>query len=156
MVQNSGMPYWKISCKDTQQFYAPRAPQQNGVVERKNKTLIEAVRTMLQDENLPISFWAEAINTTCYIQNITLVNKLVGNIPYLMMRRSKPTTKHLHVFGIICYIIKDNYEYIGKFYSKAFEANFLGYSLERTTYIIYVIDQHKILENTDVTFDDNK
>ena len=109
----------------TQQFSAPRTPQQNGVVERKNRTLIEAARTMLQDADLPTSFWAEAINTACYIQNRTLINKSVGNTPYFIMRGRKPTTKHLHVFGSKCYILKDNYEHIGKFDSKALEAIFL-------------------------------
>ena len=137
-------------------FSAPITPQQNGVVERKNRTLIEAARTMLQDANLPTSFWAEAINIACYIQNRTLVNKLVGNTPYFIMRRRKPTSKHLHVFGSKCYILKDNSEYVGKFDSKAFEAIFLGYSLERTTYRVYVIDQQKVMESMDVTFNDNK
>ena len=77
----------------TQEFSAPRTPQQNGVVERKNRTLIEAARTMLQDADLPTSFWAEAINTTCYTQNRTLINKSVGNTPYFIMRGRKPTCK---------------------------------------------------------------
>ena len=89
-------------CKEngiTQQFSSPITAQKNGVGERKNGTLIEAARTMLQDVKLPTSFWAEAINTACYIQNRTLINKPVGNTPYLIMRGKKPTSKHLHVFG---------------------------------------------------------
>ena len=108
----------------TQEFFAPRTPQKNGVVERKNRTLIEATRTMLQDADLPTSFWAEAINTACYIQNRTLINKSVGNTPYFIMRGRKPNVKHLHVFGSKCYILKDNSEHIGKFDSKALEAIF--------------------------------
>ena len=110
---------------------------------------------MLQDANLPTSFWVEAINTTCYIQNRILINKSVGNTPYFIMRGRKPTTKHLHVFGSKCFIIKDNVEHIGKFDSKAFEAIFLGYSLERTTYKVYVIDHQKVMESVNVTFYDN-
>ena len=60
------------------------------------------------------------------------------------------------MFGIKCYILKDNSEYVGKFDSKVFEAIFLGYSLERTAYKVYVIDQKKIMESTYVTFDDDK
>ena len=93
---------------------------------------------MLQDADLPTSFWAEAINTACYIQNRTLINKYVGNTPYFIMRGRKPTAKHLHVFGSKCYILKDNSEHIGKFDSKALEAIFLGYSLERTAYRVYL------------------
>ena len=65
-------------CKDkgiSRQFSAPRTPQQNGVVERKNRTLIEAARTMLSESGLPMYFWAEAVNTACYTQNRTLINK---------------------------------------------------------------------------------
>ena len=58
-------------CKEngiSYQFFAPRTPQQNGVVERKNRTLIEAARTLLLDSNLPTYFWAEAVSTACYIK----------------------------------------------------------------------------------------
>ena len=71
------------------------------------------------------------------------------------MREKKPTTKNLHVLGSKCYIIKDNAEHIEKFDSKAFEAIFLGYSFERTTYRVYVIDDKKVMESMNVTFDDN-
>ena len=54
-------------------FSAPRTPQQNGVVERKNRTLEEMTRTMLCENNLPRYFWAEAINTVCYILNRALI-----------------------------------------------------------------------------------
>ena len=110
---DNGTEFWNALLENfcvengiTQEFSAPRTPQQNGVVERKNKTVIEAARTMLQDANLPTIFWAEAINTTCYIQNRTLINKSVGNIPCFIMRGRKPTVKHLHVFGSKCYILK--------------------------------------------------
>ena len=68
-------------CKDngiSQQFSAARTPQQNGVVERKNRTLIEAARTMLLDAKMPTCFWGEAVSTACYVQNITLINKDTG------------------------------------------------------------------------------
>ena len=48
---------------------SPRTPQQNGVVERKNRTLVEAARTMLNEAKLPLYFWADAVNTACYTQN---------------------------------------------------------------------------------------
>ncbi|GKE01078.1 putative ribonuclease H-like domain-containing protein, partial [Tanacetum coccineum] len=55
------------------EFSVARTPQQNGVAERKNKTLIEAARTMLADSKLPTTFWAEVVNTACYVQNMILV-----------------------------------------------------------------------------------
>ncbi|KAL8132190.1 hypothetical protein AgCh_007909 [Apium graveolens] len=122
------------ACKGiVQEFSAARTPQQNGVVERKNRTLIEVARTMLY-----------------------LINKAHGKSPYSIMSTRKPAVKHFHVFGSKCYILKDNSEYVGKFDSRVFEAIFLGYSLERTAYKVYVTDQKKIMENTDVIFDDDK
>ena len=56
-------------------FSAPRTPQQNRVIERKNRTLVEAARTMLSESRLPMYFWAEVVNTACYTQNRTLINK---------------------------------------------------------------------------------
>ena len=61
----------KITCEDKgihNAFFAPRTPQQNDAVERKNRTLIEASRTMLGESKLPTYFWAEAVNTVCYTQ----------------------------------------------------------------------------------------
>ncbi|KAL8109911.1 hypothetical protein AgCh_025854 [Apium graveolens] len=139
-----------------QEFPAARTPQQNGVVERKNRILVEAARTMLQDAKLPTSFWEEAVNTACYTHNIYLINKAYSRSPYSIMSKRKPTVKHLHVFGSKCYILKDNSEYVGKFDSKVFEAIFLEYSLEKTAYTVYVIDEKKIMESTYVTFDDDK
>ncbi|KAL8097944.1 hypothetical protein AgCh_030896 [Apium graveolens] len=154
--RNSTLSEFCKSKDIVQEFSAVRTPQQNGVVERKNRTLVEAARTLLQDAQLPTSFWEEAVNTACYIQNRYLINKAHGKSPYSIMSNRKPTVKHLHVFGSKCYILKDNSEYVGKFDSKVFEAIFLGYLLERTAYKVYVIDQKKIMESTDVTFDDDK
>nr|GEV62156.1 hypothetical protein [Tanacetum cinerariifolium] len=64
------------------EFSVPRTPQQNGITERKNKTLIEAARTMLADSLLPIPFWAEAVNTACYVQNKVLVTEPHNKTPY--------------------------------------------------------------------------
>ena len=63
------------------EFSAPRTPQQNGVVERKNRSLIEAARTMLEESKLPTNFWAEAVNCACYTQNISLINQAKGMTP---------------------------------------------------------------------------
>ncbi|KAL8119123.1 hypothetical protein AgCh_016579 [Apium graveolens] len=146
-------------CKNkgiVQEFSAARTPEQNGIDERNNRTLVEAARTMLQDANLPTSFLEETFNTACYTQNKYLTNKFHGKSPYSILSKRNPTVKYLHVFGSKCYILKDNYAYMGKFDSKVFEAIFLGYSLERTAYKVYVIDQKKIMENTYMTFDDDK
>ena len=70
-------------------FSAPRTPQQNGVVERKNRTLEEMARTMLCEGNLPKYFWAEAVNTACYILNRVLIRPILKKTPYELWNERK-------------------------------------------------------------------
>ncbi|KAL8124629.1 hypothetical protein AgCh_012324 [Apium graveolens] len=101
-----------------QEFSAPGTPQQNGVVERKNRTLIEAARTMLEEVKLPTYFWAEAVQTACFTQNATLINKH-GKTPYEMVKKKKPNLKYFHVFGCKCFVLKTHPEQLSKFDLKA-------------------------------------
>ncbi|KAJ9538944.1 hypothetical protein OSB04_031677 [Centaurea solstitialis] len=87
------------------QYSAPRTPQQNGVAERRNRTLIEAARTMLADSKLPITFWAEAVNTACYVQNRVLIVKSKGKTPYELFEKKKPYIGFLQPFGCPCTIL---------------------------------------------------
>nr|GEZ90233.1 hypothetical protein [Tanacetum cinerariifolium] len=77
----------------TQQFPAARTPQQNGVVERRNRTLVEATRTMLTFVNLPLFLWAEAIVTACFTQNHSIIHKRFDKTPYELMNKRKPSIK---------------------------------------------------------------
>ena len=77
----------------TQNFSAVRTPQQNGVAERRNRTLIEAGRTMVVDAGLPLSFWAEAVNTACYTQNRSIIVKRHGKTSYEMLKGRRPGRK---------------------------------------------------------------
>jgi len=99
------------------QFSAPRTPKQNGVAERRNRILIEAARTMLADSNLPVSFWAEAVNTACYVQNRILVFKSQSKTPYELFHKRKPFISFFKPFGCPCTILNTK-EYLGKFDSK--------------------------------------
>ena len=110
------------------QYSAPRTPQHNGVVESKNRTLIEDARTMLSESRLPMYFWAKAVNTACYTQKRTLINKDLMKTPYEIMNNKKPTLKYFHVFGAKCFVLKDGDDRRGKFEAKAHEAVFVGYS----------------------------
>ena len=67
-------------------FSAPRTPQQNGVVERKNRTLEEMARTMLIASGLPRNFWAEAVNIACYILNRVLIRPITSKTPYELFK----------------------------------------------------------------------
>nr|GFB78544.1 retrovirus-related Pol polyprotein from transposon TNT 1-94 [Tanacetum cinerariifolium] len=84
-----------------------RTPEQNGVVERRNRTLVEAARTMLSALKLPLFFWAEAIATACYTQNRSIIIPTHGKTPYHIINDRKPSIKQLHIFCCICYITRD-------------------------------------------------
>ena len=80
-------------------FSAPKTPQQNGVVETKNRTIQEMARTMLNKNNLPKYFWAEAVNTSCYVLNKILVRLILKKTPYNIWKNKKPNISYFKVFG---------------------------------------------------------
>jgi len=87
------------------EFSSPRTPQKNGVVERKNRTLQEMARTMIHENNLAKHFWAEAVNTACYIQNRIYVRPILEETAYELFKGRRPNISHFHQFGCICYIL---------------------------------------------------
>nr|GEY14733.1 retrovirus-related Pol polyprotein from transposon TNT 1-94 [Tanacetum cinerariifolium] len=89
------------------QTLVARTPEQNDVVERRNRTLVETARTMLSAAKVPLFFWAEAITTTCFTQNRSLVIPRHEKTPYHIINDRKPSVKFFHIFGSLCYIIKD-------------------------------------------------
>nr|GFA05617.1 hypothetical protein [Tanacetum cinerariifolium] len=84
-----------------------RTPKQNGVVERRNGTLVEAARTILSAAKVPLFFWAEAIATACFTQNRSLVIPRHEKTPYHIINEQKPSVKFFHIFGSVCYIVRD-------------------------------------------------
>nr|GEU59774.1 uncharacterized mitochondrial protein AtMg00810-like [Tanacetum cinerariifolium] len=104
------------------EFSNARTPQQNGVPERRNKTLIETARTMLADAKLPIIFWAEAVNTACYVQNRVLVTKSKNKISYELFNGKTYAIGFLKPFG--CHVmILNTLDHLGKFETKGDEEN---------------------------------
>nr|GEX21210.1 retrovirus-related Pol polyprotein from transposon TNT 1-94 [Tanacetum cinerariifolium] len=101
----------------TQQFFAARTPQHNGVVERRKRTLVEAARTMLTFANLPSFLWAEAIATTCFTQNRSIIHKRFDKTPYELINKRKPNIKFFRVFICRCCLLND-YEDVGKLKAK--------------------------------------
>ncbi|GJW70785.1 retrovirus-related pol polyprotein from transposon TNT 1-94 [Tanacetum coccineum] len=95
-----------------------RSPQQNGVVERRNHTLIEAARTMLIYAKAPLFLWAEAVATACYIQNSSIIRLRHGKTPYELLHDKPPDLSFFHVFGALCYPTNDS-EKLGKLPPKA-------------------------------------
>ncbi|GKF93077.1 ribonuclease H-like domain-containing protein, partial [Tanacetum coccineum] len=113
------------------QFSIVRTPQQNGVAEKRNRILIEAARTMLADSNLPTTFWAEAINTACYVQNKVLVVKPHNKTPYELFHGRTQTLSFMRPFRCLVTIL-NTIDHLGKFDGKADKGFFVGYSLNRS------------------------
>ncbi|GJR56738.1 putative ribonuclease H-like domain-containing protein [Tanacetum coccineum] len=99
----------KASCKTKtgikREFSVSRTPQQNGAAKRKNRTLIEAARTMLADLKLPTTFWTEAVNTACYVQNRVLVIKPHNKTPYELFLGRKPALSFMRPFRCLVTIL---------------------------------------------------
>ncbi|GKF02978.1 retrovirus-related pol polyprotein from transposon TNT 1-94 [Tanacetum coccineum] len=95
-----------------------RSLQQNGVVERKNRTLIEAARTMLIYAKAPLFIWAKAVAITCYTQNRSIIRLRHGKTPYELLHDKLPDLSFFHVFGALCYLTNDS-ENVGKLQPKA-------------------------------------
>ena len=136
-------------------FSAPRTPQQNGVVERKNRSLEEIARTLLNDTPLPKYFWAEAVNTACYILNRALIRPILKKTPYELFNGRKPNISHLHIFGCKCFVLNNGKDNLGKFDAKSDEGIFLGYSLHSKAYRIYNKRTMTIEESIHVSFDES-
>nr|GEV55397.1 ribonuclease H-like domain-containing protein [Tanacetum cinerariifolium] len=110
------------------QYSIARTPQQNGVVVRRNKTLIEETRTMLADSKLPTTFWAEVVNTACYVQNRVLVSKPHNKTPYELFHDRTHAITFLRPFRCPVTIL-NTIDHLGKFDGKADMGFFIGYSL---------------------------
>ncbi|GKE99802.1 retrovirus-related pol polyprotein from transposon TNT 1-94 [Tanacetum coccineum] len=129
------------------------SPQSNGVVERKNRTLQEMSRTMLNEQSLPQKFWCNAVDTSTYILNRILIRAILGKTPYELLRGRKPTLDYFRVFGSKCFILNTK-DYLTKFDPKSYEGVFLGYSQNSKAYIILNKHTKKIEESLNVTFDE--
>nr|GEU31761.1 integrase, catalytic region, zinc finger, CCHC-type, peptidase aspartic, catalytic [Tanacetum cinerariifolium] len=127
----------------------------NGVVERRNHTLVEAARTMLSASKLPLFFWAEAIATACYTQNRSIIVQTHDKMAYHIINDRKPSIKHLHIFGCICYLTKDG-ENLDKIKEKGDPCTLVGYSTQSKGYHVYNKRARLIVESIHIRFDEIK
>jgi len=137
------------------EFSSPRTPQKNGVVERKNRTLQEMARTMIHENNLAKHFWAEAVNTTCYVQNRIYIRPILEKTTYELFKGRRPNISYFHQFGCICYILNTKL-YLKKFDAMAQRGIFLGYSKRSKAYIVYNSETLCVEESMHVKFDDKE
>ncbi|GJZ29491.1 putative ribonuclease H-like domain-containing protein [Tanacetum coccineum] len=136
------------------QFSVARTSQQNGVAERRNRTLIEADRTMLADFKLPTTFWAETVNTACYVQNRVLVVKPHNKIPCELFNGRIPTLSFMRPFGCPVTIL-NTIDHLGKFNGKADEGFFVGYSVKSKTFRVFNSKTRIVEENLHIRFSEN-
>ncbi|KAJ9544933.1 LOW QUALITY PROTEIN: hypothetical protein OSB04_024640 [Centaurea solstitialis] len=136
----------------TQTFSAARTPEQNGVVERRNRTLVEAARSMLAQSQLPQYLWAEAVNTACYTQNRSIIHRRFGKIPYHVLFGRIPNIDYFKVFGCPCFVLNET-ENRGKFGPKSDEMIFVGYSDCSVAYRVFNKKSKVVYESVNVRFD---
>ncbi|PWA82283.1 ribonuclease H-like domain-containing protein [Artemisia annua] len=133
------------------EFSIARTPQQNGVAERKNRTLIEAARTMLVDSLLPIQFWAEAVSAACYILNRVSITKPQMKTPYELLMGRKPSKSFMKPFGCPLTIL-NTIDNLGKFDGKSDEGYLLGYSTNSKGFRVYKKVTKKVQDCLHVEF----
>ncbi|GJY59144.1 retrovirus-related pol polyprotein from transposon TNT 1-94 [Tanacetum coccineum] len=130
-----------------------RSPQQNGVVERRNRTLIEAAHTMLIYAKALLFLWAEAVATACYTQNPSIIRLCHGKTPYELLHDKPPDLSFFHVFGALCYSTNDS-ENLGKFQPKVDIGIFIGYAPTKKAFQIYNRRTKRIIKIIHANFDE--
>ncbi|GKF28835.1 putative ribonuclease H-like domain-containing protein, partial [Tanacetum coccineum] len=145
-------------CKEKgikREYSVAKTPQQNGVAKRRNRTLIEVARTMLDESKLPTTFWAEAVSTACYVQNRVLIVKPHNKTPYELFRGFKLALSFMRPFG--CHVtIINTLDSLGKFNGKSDEGFFVGYFLSSNAFRVYNTRARRVEENLHIGFLENK
>jgi hypothetical protein len=135
------------------EFSSPYTPQQNGVVERKNRNLLDMAKTMVDEYKTPDRFWAKAINTACYSINRLYLHRILKKTSYELLTGKKPNVSYFRVFGSKCFIlIKRGWK--SKFSYKAIEGFLLGYDSNITTYRVFNKSTGLVEVSCDIVFDE--
>jgi hypothetical protein len=135
------------------EFSAPYTPQQNGVVERKNRTLTNMARTMLEEYKTLERFWSEVVNTAYHAINRLYLHRLLKKTSYELLTGNKPNVSYFHVFGSKCYILVKKGRH-SKFAPKAVEGFLLGYDSNTKAYRVFNKSSRLVEVSSDVVFDE--
>jgi hypothetical protein len=135
------------------EFSAPYTPQQNGVVERKNRTLIDKARTMLGEYKMPERFWSEDVNIACHAINRLYLHRLLKKTSYKLLTGNKPNVLYFRVFGSKCYILVKKGRH-SKFAPKAVEGFLLGYDSNTKAYRVFNKSSGLVEVSSDIVFDE--
>jgi hypothetical protein len=135
------------------EFSSPYTPQQNGVVERKNQTLLDMAGTMLDEYKTPDRFWAEAVNTACYAINRLYLHRILKKTSYELLTGKKPNISYFRVFGSKCFILVKKGRK-SKFAPKTVEGFLLGYDSNTRAYRVFNKSSGLVEVSCDVAFDE--
>jgi hypothetical protein len=135
------------------EFSAPYTPQQNGVVERKNRSLIDMARTMLEEYKTLERFWSEVVNTSCHAINRLYLHRLLKKTSYELLTGNKPNVSYFCVFGSKCYILVKKGRH-SKFAPKVVEGFLLGYDSNTKAYRVFNKSSGLVEVSSDVAFDE--
>jgi transposase InsO family protein len=135
------------------EFSAPYTPQQNGVVERRNRTLIDMARTMLGEYKTPERFWSEAVNTACHAINQLYLHRLLKKTSYELLTGNKSNVSYFRVFGSKCYILVKKGRH-SKFAPKTVEGFLLGYDSNTKVYRVFNKSSGLVEVSSDIVFDE--
>nr|GEY03936.1 putative ribonuclease H-like domain-containing protein [Tanacetum cinerariifolium] len=136
------------------QYSVARIPQQNRVAKRRDRTLIEAARTMLADSKLPTTFWAKAASSTCYVLNRVLVVKTHNKTPYELFHGRTPMLSFMRPFGYPVTIL-NTIDHVRNFNGKADEEFFVGYLLNRKAFRVFNSRTRIVEETLHIRFSEN-
>ena len=143
------------ACGIRHELTIPKTPEQNGVAERLNRTLVETTRAMLLDAKLPHRFWAETISTATYLRNRSPTSAVKGATPHQAWCGQKPRVEHLRVFGSTAYVHVPRDER-GKFDPKTKKCVLLGYGNVQKGYRVYNHVTRKVFYSRNVKFDEQE
>jgi transposase InsO family protein len=135
------------------QFSIARTPQQNGIVERKNRTVQEMAQTMLMDSKMTNIFWTQAVHTTVHIQIRVMLRNDTNKTPYELWKGRPANVKHFRVFGSKFYIKREDGR-MGNFDSRVDKKVLVGYSSTRKEYKYYNLILNKVVESINITIDE--
>jgi transposase InsO family protein len=135
------------------EFSSPYMPQKNGVVERKNRTLLDMARTMLDEYKTSDQFWAEAVNTACYSINQLYLHRILKKTSYELLTGKKPNVSYFRVFGSKCFILVKRGRK-SKFAPKAVEGFLLGYDSNTRAYRVFNKSTGLVEVSCDIVFDE--
>ena len=141
-------------CRDSkikQEYTVPETPQQNGVAERFNRTLVEMGRSLLIQAKLPKRYWVRALSTAAHIRNLTVTANSQGKSPFELFTGKPPRRNHLRVFGCTAYVMKRKIN-LTKLDLRSVKAKFIGYDDRSTAYILQEFDSKKVIKARNVIF----